>query len=336
MRKKYFVRAATSSGCVNLSKSNITGCPTVYALSGRCKTVKTRVMSAVATFYEQKGFDTETALSPFGDFLDAVIIPEKGLAVADGEVYSGGIILPAGEADCPKAEELSEKADRAFDTLYSEYAEAKRIHDEWEKVYIANMDYDSLNRFTEFEENLLIRGGKGGPGKRKERFFGASTPSGSVNYINNLTEGLSARYFIKGRPGTGKSTFLKKIAERAEKMGYDTEVYYCSFDKKSLDMVTVPALSFAVFDSTAPHELFPETERDTVLDFYKEARLSGIDERYEGVLNPIKKRYELKTKEGRCALSLAMAYLSEAEYYLVNAADVNDFLKVAQKIISEN
>ena len=63
--------------------------------------------------------------------------------------------------------------------------------------------------------------------------------------------------------------------------------------RESLDMVTVPELSFAVFDSTAPHELFPEGERDTVLDFYLEAHLSGIDERYESVLEPIKKRYAL-------------------------------------------
>lgn len=336
MRKKYFVRAATSSGCVNLADSNLRGCEKSYVLSGKSKTVKTRIMSALASFYENKGFAVETALSPFGNYLDAVVIPEKSLAAADCDVCSAGSVLSAGDADCPRADELMLKADRAFSTLYSEYAAAKSIHDEWEKIYIQNMDFDSLNRFTEFEENLLIRSGKSGLGKRKERFFGASTPSGSVNYIGNLTEELSARYFIKGRPGTGKSTFLKKIADRAEKRGYDTEVYYCSFDKSSLDMVIVPELSFAVFDSTAPHELFPECERDTVLDFYTEARLSGIDERYESVLSPIRKRCELKMSEGRRALALAMAYISEAEYYLSNSADTELAIKTAEKIISEN
>ena len=157
-----------------------------------------------------------------------------------------------------------------------------------------------------------------------------------MNYVANLTEGLAARYFIKGRPGTGKSTFLKKLAERAMASGYDVEVYYCSFDKESLDMVTVPELSFAVFDSTAPHELFPEGERDTVLDFYLEAHLSGIDERYESVLEPIKKRYALKTAEGRSALSLAMGYIAEAEYYLADEASFSGAIRVAEKIISEN
>lgn len=337
MRKKYFMRAATSSGCVNLAESNLADSEKVYILTGSSKTVKSRVISAVGTFFDQKGLTAETALSPFGPYLDAVTVPELGFSVADGEVYLGdGIILPTGEADCPRATELLKKANGAFDVLYSEYGEAKKIHDEWEKVYIKNMDCDSLNRFSEFEENLLVRPKKSGRGKKKERFFGASTPSGSVNYIGNLTESLSARYFIKGRPGTGKSTFLKRIAERAISSGYDVEVYYCSFDKNSLDMVTVPELSFAVFDSTAPHELFPEGERDTVLDFYSEARLSGIDERYEAVLAPIRQRYALKNAEGRSALSLAIGYIAEAEYYLTDEGGLSGAVRFAEKIISEN
>mgnify|MGYP004588255041 FL=1 len=337
MRKKYFVRAATSSGCVNLAESNFSGFEKSYVLKGNSKAVKTRIISAVGTYFEQKGLAVETVLSPFGPYLDGVTVPGIGLAVSDAEVYSGdGVILPAGEAECPRAEELLKKADGALGVLYSEYGEAKKIHDEWEKVYIKNMDFDSLNRFTEFEENLLIRPKKSGRGEKKERFFGASTPSGSVNYVANLTEGLAARYFIKGRPGTGKSTFLKKLAERAMASGYDVEVYYCSFDKESLDMVTVPELSFAVFDSTAPHELLPEGERDTVLDFYLEAHLSGIDERYESVLEPIKKRYALKTAEGRSALSLAMGYIAEAEYYLADEASFSGAIRIAEKIISEN
>ena len=150
-----------------------------------------------------------------GPILDGVTVPGIGLAVSDGEVYSGdGVILPAGEAECPRAEELLKKAGGALGVLYSEYGEAKKIHDEWEKVYIKNMDFDSLNRFTEFEENLLIRPKKSGRGEKKERFFGASTPSGSVNYVANLTEGLAARYFIKRPPGNGQVDLPKK-ARRA-------------------------------------------------------------------------------------------------------------------------
>ena len=94
MRKKYFVRAATSSGCVNLAESNFSGFEKSYVLKGNSKTVKTRIISAVGTYFEQKGLAVETVLSPFGPYLDGVTVPGIGLAVSDGEVYSGdGVIL---------------------------------------------------------------------------------------------------------------------------------------------------------------------------------------------------------------------------------------------------
>ena len=76
------------------------------------------------------------------------------------------------------------------------------------------------------------------------------------------------RIFIKGRPGTGKSTFLKKLSKSLIDNGFDVEEYYCSFDKESLEMVISRELSFAVFDSTSPHEKFPERETEEILDFY--------------------------------------------------------------------
>lgn len=55
----------------------------------------------------------------------------------------------------------------------------------------------------------------------KHRFFGAATPNRPVDFIQNLTENIPKRYFIKGRPGTGKSTILKKLAAKAEAAGTD-------------------------------------------------------------------------------------------------------------------
>ena len=65
-----------------------------------------------------------------------------------------------------------------------------------------------------------------------------------MNHIQDLTEGFK-RYMIKGRPGTGKSTLLKELAKKSETLGYDTEIYHCSFDPQSLDMVLIQSLTFA-------------------------------------------------------------------------------------------
>ena len=107
-------------------------------------------------------------------------------------------------------------------------------------IYKANIDFEKLNGLT----NKLIEGFYRDIVLNKKadvrhRFLGAATPKGAVDFIPNITEGIQKRYFLKGRPGSGKSTMLKKIAKAAEQRGFDVEVYHCGFDPHSLDMVIV-------------------------------------------------------------------------------------------------
>lgn len=64
---------------------------------------------------------------------------------------------------------------------------------------------------------------------------------------------LNKIYILKGGPGCGKSTLMKKVQKAAEEIGFETEIYYCSSDPDSLDGVIIPDLSVAVLDGTAPH-----------------------------------------------------------------------------------
>ena len=100
----------------------------------------------------------------------------------------------------------------------------------------------------------------------KHRFFGGATCKGAVDYVPELIELVGKRFFIKGRPGSGKSTMMKKIVAAAEQKGYDVDVYHCGFDAQSLDMVMVRELDWGIFDSTAPHEYFPSCEKEHVID----------------------------------------------------------------------
>lgn len=341
MCMKYFLRAATASGCVSFLERELSGFNRIYVLSGKSKTVKTMIMSAVGEHFASAGESTEYAFSPFGGkYLDAVLVRSKALAVVDGELYGGRgeeISLAENETDeIKRCFETEKTTDEMYSLLYSEYAKAKLIHDEWESIYVKSMDTKSLTRFCEDEVNALVGKSAGiERGIKHERFFGGFSADGQINYIENLTEGLKKRLLIKGRPGTGKSTFLKRLAERALSAGYETEVYYCGFDKESLDMVIVRELSLAVFDSTAPHEVFPSGERDEVLDFYKAAHLEGIDERYAKALSDIKKRYGLKTAKARAALSLALACEEEREHMMMNGAFSGEAERLAKEIINK-
>lgn len=89
-------------------------------------------------------------------------------------------------------------------------------------------------------------------------FAGGNTPDGFVNYFGEIFEYNTNRIFIiKGGPGVGKSTFMKKIGQDLLEKGYDLEYFYCSSDPYSVDAVAVPQLKVAIMDGTAPHVMDP-------------------------------------------------------------------------------
>lgn len=90
-------------------------------------------------------------------------------------------------------------------------------------------------------------------------FFGANNKQAYCSLYaelyNPYEEGK--HLIIKGGPGTGKSTLMKKVADKFEKKGLYVERGYCSADPESLDVVYVPELNFSMFDGTAPHVFDP-------------------------------------------------------------------------------
>jgi ABC-type nitrate/sulfonate/bicarbonate transport system ATPase subunit len=63
------------------------------------------------------------------------------------------------------------------------------------------------------------------------------------------------RYFciLKGGPGCGKSSLMRRVAQAMEEKGASVEYIACSGDPDSLDAVVFPALNTAIVDGTAPH-----------------------------------------------------------------------------------
>ncbi|MCR4906813.1 MAG: hypothetical protein K6A33_12110 [Clostridiales bacterium] len=87
-------------------------------------------------------------------------------------------------------------------------------------------------------------------------FAGANTEAGfSGSYAEIAGEGSLARlYIIKGGPGTGKSTLMRRVGEAAEAAGHTAEFILCGSDPASLDAVILDGRIAAV-DGTAPHTL---------------------------------------------------------------------------------
>lgn len=90
-------------------------------------------------------------------------------------------------------------------------------------------------------------------------FLGANSAQGFYSlYSDFASQPGDMLRIIKGGPGTGKSTFMRKIGQAAEERGYEVEYIVCSGDPDSLDGVYLPALGVGFADGTAPHVMDPE------------------------------------------------------------------------------
>lgn len=88
-------------------------------------------------------------------------------------------------------------------------------------------------------------------------YLGSNTAEGFFGYYNNLQAAAERAVIIKGGPGVGKSTLMKKVAAHYEEKGLTVHYYHCSGDPDSLDAVFVQENGFLMADGTSPHVLDP-------------------------------------------------------------------------------
>ena len=86
-------------------------------------------------------------------------------------------------------------------------------------------------------------------------FLGANTTNGFYSCYNSFCrpEDGCFLWVIKGGPGCGKSTLMRKVGAAAENAGLDVEYVLCSGDPDSLDGVYLPQKKLGITDGTAPH-----------------------------------------------------------------------------------
>ena len=91
--------------------------------------------------------------------------------------------------------------------------------------------------------------------KSRQFFLGANTGAGFVSLYPEFTAAEESAFFwyIKGGPGNGKSTLMRRAAERAESAGLTVETILCSGDPDSLDGIYIPEKKLGYVDATSPH-----------------------------------------------------------------------------------
>ena len=303
----YFTDANTCEGYVTFIDEYLKRVEKVIVLSGMTDDIREsafdeirkKFLNAEVDFTVLLGCGEEKKIVAITDEKNVMYVDEKNIfpKMIDAKVidFSDCYVDLEDTFDTEKKEIANQKQ-----RLYNELSMAKKIHDEWEEIYIKNMDFEVLNKETDnLIKNIVKDYKKEGIGKNKNGFFGSMLPFGNVNYIDEITKGLKRRILIYGRPGTGKSTIMKKVRSTANEAGFDTKTFYCSFDANSLDMVVIEELGVCIFDATSPHEKNIKKETDEVFDVYEIAVKKDTDEVYEKELSDIKTRYDKCIKNAK-------------------------------------
>ncbi|KGP93015.1 hypothetical protein N780_11835 [Pontibacillus chungwhensis BH030062] len=352
----YYVAGNTAEGYYRLTESMLNGLDKCYILTGGPGTGKSTFIKSVAEELKGSEHFLEYLHSPSEPgSLDGLIIRNRRMALIDEQLIRhlkndkipGAHFIHLSEGLDPvrlteqknAVVQLSNQLDHLYGLSYQTFKDSLRAHDDLEDIYISSMNFNEANKLTDELIQLFYGSEDQFKAPRIEhRFLGAATPEGAKDFIQQLTSDINKRYFIKGRAGSGKSTMLKKIAEAGAEKGYNVEVYHCGFDPNSLDMIILRELSIAIFDSTAPHEYFPDRENDEIVDVYKRCIESGTDETYASEIADTTKRYKDKMKDAISLLKdarnvrdqLKTIYSSAMDYTIVDQKReewINDTLR---------
>ncbi len=95
--------------------------------------------------------------------------------------------------------------------------------------------------------------------KERHYFAGSNAAKGLSSYFESILnpEKLNHLYILKGGPGVGKSSFMRKFADKMKENNYSIDYIHCASDNVSLDGIIVHELKIAFVDGTAPHTIDP-------------------------------------------------------------------------------
>ncbi|KRQ87116.1 ATP-dependent RecD-like DNA helicase [Caloramator mitchellensis] len=341
VKSRYYLASAnTSAGFVNYFDYVLRDAQRVYIIKGGPGTGKSTFMRLIGEDLLKEGMSVDFVYcSADKDSLDAIVVNDLNVVIVDGTAphvidpkYPGAVerLLDFGEywdIDYLRSRKeiikfYIDEIENQYKSFFKHMKNAKGIHDKWEKEYLKGMDFKKADEITEKLINEVVRGRTHKKSKEWHRFAGAMTPQGQVCFYENLTQDIKNRYIVKGRPGTGKSTMTKKIAQAALNSGYDVEFYHCAFDPSSIDMIVIRELDFALLDGTAPH-VFDPHGNDKLVDMFECINTEIVHEDKEPI-KAIEQEYAEEIGKAKKIYSNIKQLHDELEKYYINAMDFNN------------
>lgn len=158
--------------------------------------------------------------------------------------------------------------------------------------------------------------------KPMEYFAAANSYNGFISFFDNIfiSKDYEKIYVIKGGPGTGKSSLMRKISFHFLNEGYRVENILCSSDPSSLDGLIIESKNkkIALIDGTAPHE--------------RDAKIPGaIDEIINLGANLDKSWLRAKKEEILSLTDEKKKAYETAYFYLESAGKYDEFVRSIYK-----
>ncbi len=174
-------------------------------------------------------------------------------------------------------------------------------------------------------------------GRKEVYFASANSYYGFRSYFDVIfnSKNFTKIYVLKGGPGTGKSTIMKKCRDFAEKQGYLYEIFCCSSDPKSLDGIVLwnNSKKIAILDGTAPHE------RDAVIPGAVDeliALSNGFDisalEKRRNAIEELNKKKNLSYREAYKYLSFSSVFAEKIKAEIKSCFNIEKAYKHAEAI----
>lgn len=300
----YMGKSYTGQGVKNFYKELIHEAKKVYFFKGPTSYRLTEVLKEIGYAAIRRGKDMEWFYDPLHEeLLEAVYITDSKTLYLHTDAVDP-IYYGAGHIWVPYYESYDERKLHDLAPLIRDkqianevwltkglqtLSRAKVIHDEWEQLIQPAINWDGINELLEAIKKKCI--GNVQLQKKPDvthRLMGSLTPTGAQDTLKSISKNLKSRLYIKGLPGSGKSSFMKKFGEAAKQQGLDIRFIWCGLDANSVDGIVVPELQLCMVDATSPHIYDPEREGDEIVDFLPHINQELLDE--EKIIE-VRKRY---------------------------------------------
>ncbi len=166
-------------------------------------------------------------------------------------------------------------------------------------------------------------------------FAAANTYNGFKSYFDDVfrSRDYERIFVLKGGPGTGKSSFMRRASALGYEKGCRVEEIYCSSDPNSLDGVIIESNGkmIAILDGTAPHQ------RDAKIPGAID-ELINLGEAWDSTWLSVSREKILElSDEKSSAYKTAYSYLSVAGMAsnIISSAYKSNFNKTRAKIAAE-